>query len=87
MCDCFPFLFPLKIPTTLEYYVCVDACKACTRLHLAIDMRRKPQEVGGTLIGEDGSVVIAGVEWYQIHQRHGFHVFDAIPFATFHPLL
>jgi hypothetical protein len=26
------------------------------------------------------------VEWYQIHQMHGFHVFDAIPVALFHPL-
>jgi hypothetical protein len=46
-----------------------------------------PQEVGGTLIGKDGLVVMAGaesVEWYQIH---GFHVFDAIPFAPFHTLL
>ena len=25
------------------------------------------QEVGDTLIGEDGLVVKAGVEWYQIH--------------------
>ena len=34
------------------------------------------QEVGGTLIGEDGLVVMAGaesVEWYQIH------VVDAVP--------
>jgi hypothetical protein len=41
------------------------------------------QEVGGTLIGEGRLVVMAGVElveWYQI-QTHGFHVFDAIPFA------
>jgi hypothetical protein len=31
----------------------------------------RPQEVGGTLIGEDRLVVMAGavlVEWYQIHQ-------------------
>jgi hypothetical protein len=38
------------------------------------------QEVGGTIIGEDGLVVMAGaesVEWYQTHQTHGlmpFHV-------------
>ena len=36
------------------------------------------QEVGGTLIGEDGLVVMAGaesVEWYQIHQTHEpFHL-------------
>ena len=41
-------------------------------------------EVGGTLIGENKLVVIAGeesVEWYQIHQTHGFQVFGAIPFA------
>ena len=39
-----------------------------------------PQEIGGTLIGEDRLVVMAGIEWYQIHQTHGFHVFDAILF-------
>jgi hypothetical protein len=38
------------------------------------------QEVGGTLIGEDGLVVMDGVELYQIHPMH---VFDAIPFASF----
>ena len=27
------------------------------------------------------------MEWYQIKQTHGFHVFDAIPLAPFHPLL
>jgi hypothetical protein len=46
-----------------------------------------PQEVGGTLIGEDGLMVMAGaesVEWYQIH---GFQVFDAVPFAPVQPLL
>ena len=45
-----------------------------------------PQEVDGTLIGEEGFVVMAGaesVECYQIHQTYGFHVFDAIPFAPF----
>ena len=47
------------------------------------------QEVGGTLIGEDGLVAITGAEsgeWYQIQETHGFHgfqVFDAIPFAPF----
>ena len=48
------------------------------------------QEVGGTLIGEDRLVVMAGaesVEWYQLHQPHGFHVFDAIPFTPFQALL
>jgi hypothetical protein len=48
-------------------------------------MHCRPQEVGGTLIGEDGLVVIAGaeeVEWYQIHQTRG-----SIPFALFQPLL
>ena len=48
------------------------------------------QEVGGTLIGENGLVVMAGaelVEWYQIHQTHSFHVFDAIPFPPFQTLL
>jgi hypothetical protein len=35
-------------------------------------------------------MVMAGtalVEWYQIHQSHGFQVFDAIPFPLFQPLL
>ena len=51
------------------------------------------QEVGGTLIGVEGLVVMTGaesVEWYQIHPTHGFHgfqVFDAIPFAPFRPVL
>jgi hypothetical protein len=48
------------------------------------------QEVGGTLIGENGFVVMAGVElveWYQIQQTHSFQVIDAIPFAPFQPLL
>ena len=50
------------------------------------------QEVGGTLTGEDGLVLMAGVEsveWYQIHHTHGFHgfhVFAAIPFTPFQPL-
>jgi hypothetical protein len=33
-----------------------------------------------------GGVTMAGaeeVEGYQIHHTHGFHVFDAIPFAPF----
>jgi hypothetical protein len=48
------------------------------------------QQVGRTLIGENGLVLLAGVEfveWYQIHQTHGFYVFDVIPFAPFQPLL
>lgn len=35
----------------------------------------KPHEVGATLIGEDGLMVVAGtelVEWNQIYQTHGF---------------
>jgi hypothetical protein len=35
----------------------------------------QPHEVGGTLIGEDGLVLIAGaelVEWYQMHPTQGF---------------
>jgi hypothetical protein len=51
---------------------------------------RTSQEVGGTLIGEDGLVVMAGaesVEWYQIQQTNSFHVFDTIPFTLFQPLL
>jgi hypothetical protein len=27
------------------------------------------------------------VEWYQINQTHGFHVFDAIPLVPFQTLL
>ena len=45
---------------------------------------KSPHDVGGALIGEDGFVVRVGaesVEWYQIHQTHGFHV--AIPFSSF----
>jgi hypothetical protein len=33
-------------------------------------------------------MVVAGaesVEWYQTHQTHGLHLFDAIPFALFQP--
>jgi hypothetical protein len=47
------------------------------------------QEVGGTLIGEVGLVVMAEVEsvkLYQIHQTYGFHVL-AIPFTPFRLLL
>lgn len=47
------------------------------------------QEVSNTFIGEDGLVVVTGAEsvkWYQIHQTHGFHVFDAIPIAPFQAL-
>ena len=43
-----------------------------------------PEEVGGILICEAGLVVMAEkekMEGYQIHQTHGFHAFDAIPFA------
>ena len=50
----------------------------------------KPQVFGGTLIGVSGLVVMTGaesVEWDQIHQTHGFHVFDAIPFTPFQILL
>jgi hypothetical protein len=44
---------------------------------VGLDMERT-QEVGGTLIGEDGLMVMAGeelVEWYQIHQTHGFSIY------------
>ena len=44
------------------------------------------QEVGGTWIGEEGLVIMAGeekVEWYQIHQTHGLLLFDVIPIAPF----
>ena len=40
--------------------------------------------VGWTFIGEDRLMVMAGGEWYHIH---GFHVFDAVPFALLRPLL
>jgi hypothetical protein len=42
------------------------------------------QEVGGTLIGEDGLVVMAEAEWVEWYQTHVLNVFDAIPFQ---PLL
>ena len=40
-------------------------------------VRSKLQEVGGTLIGEDGLVAMVGAEsmqWYQVHQTHGHHL-------------
>ena len=46
------------------------------------------QAAVGTLIGEDGLVVMAGeesMEWYQIHQIY-FHVIDTIPFTPFQTL-
>jgi hypothetical protein len=49
-----------------------------------------PQEVGGTLTGEDGLVVMAGAEYverYRMHQTLGFHVFNAIPLVPFQTLL
>jgi hypothetical protein len=45
------------------------------------------QGVGGTLIGEDGLVVMAGAELVEWYQTHGFYAFDAILFAPFQPLL
>jgi hypothetical protein len=46
-----------------------------TITHCFIEFKsHTPQEVGGTLIGEDGLVVMAGaeqVECYQIQQTHG----------------
>lgn len=45
------------------------------------------QEVGGTLIGEDGIVVMAGAEKMEGHQTHGLNVFDSIPFTPFQPLI
>jgi hypothetical protein len=38
-----------------------------------------PQEVGGTLIWEDGLVIMAGAELVERYQIHGFHEFDAVP--------
>lgn len=48
------------------------------------------QAASGTLIRDDGLVVMAGaekVEWYQIHETHVFHVSDVISLAPFQPLL
>jgi hypothetical protein len=45
------------------------------------------QELGGTLIGENGLVVLTEAESVEWDQTNGFHVFDAIPFAPFRPLL
>ena len=44
------------------------------------------QVVGDTLIGEDRLTIMAGterMEWCQIHETHGFHGFDTIPFTPF----
>lgn len=49
-----------------------------------------PQVAGGALIGQDGLIVMAGIEfmeWYQTHQTHGFKVLDFFPFTLFQPLL
>ena len=46
-----------------------------------------PQEVDGTLIGEDVLTVLAGAESVDWYQKHGFQVFDAILFVPFQPLL
>ena len=45
------------------------------------------QEVGGTLIGEDGLMVMAGAESVECYPTHSFYVFDAIPIVPFQPLL
>ena len=45
-----------------------------------------PQEVGGTLFGEDGLVVMIGAESVECYVTYGFYV-SAIPFALFQPLL
>jgi hypothetical protein len=37
-------------------------------------LSNKTQEVGGTLIGEDGFVVMAGAEKYQIHGYHNYEL-------------
>jgi hypothetical protein len=42
-----------------------------------------PQAAGGSFIGENGLVVMAGaesMEWYPTHQTCDFHVFGGIPF-------
>jgi hypothetical protein len=44
------------------------------------------QEVGGTLIVEEGLMVMAGAEWVEWYQTHEFNLFDAIQFAPFQPL-
>ena len=45
------------------------------------------QEVCGTLIGENRLVIMAGAESVEWYQTDRFHVFDAIPFTPFQPLL
>ena len=70
--------------------VCCDiACHvSCTCVYCVC--MYMSQEVGSTLIGEDGLMIMTGaesVEWCQIHQTRGFQVFDAIPFAPFWPVL
>ncbi|CDQ71214.1 unnamed protein product [Oncorhynchus mykiss] len=61
-----------------------------TDLEYQLENIQKPQEVGGTLIGEDGLVVMAGaesVECFQIYQTLGFYVVNAIPFTPLQPFL
>jgi hypothetical protein len=59
-------------------------------VHTVHQSKHTSQEVGDSLlIGENGLVVMTGmelVEWYQIHQTHGFRVIGAIPFTPFQPL-
>jgi hypothetical protein len=40
-----------------------------------MDGVESPQQVGGTLIGKNGLVLMTGVEWYQ---THGFQMFESI---------
>ena len=44
-----------------------------------VRVRFNTQEVGDTLIGKDGLMVMAGLKR---HKTHGFHVFDVIPFTS-----
>ena len=53
----------------------------CRYAIFAADTVCTSREVGGTLIGENGLVVMAGAEWVEWYQIHGFHVFDAVPFT------
>ena len=84
--QCFPqYSISLKFSEKPEYGIVSPGSRREIRM---INMH--PQEVGGTLIGEDGLVVMTGaesVEWYQMHQTSGFYEFDAIPFAPFRILL
>ena len=57
------------------FHICSSSQRQCIFSGLSCTI---PQVVGGTLIGEDGLMVMTGgelVEWYQINQPHVFHAF------------